>query len=60
VIGLERDVQELGRIADAGHGVERGLRIGGMARDAAESFWIVDPAERRGADRIVRGGFRDG
>ena len=37
VIGLERDVEELRRIGDARHRVERGLRIGGMPRDAARA-----------------------
>jgi hypothetical protein len=60
VVGLHDDGEELGGVRDARHRVDGGLRIGRMPRDAAERLDVVDAAERRRPDRVVRRRLRDG
>ncbi len=60
VVGLERDVDELGRVGDARDGIERRLRIRGSSSDAAERLRVVHASERRRPHGVVRRRLRDG
>ena len=59
VLRFQRDIQQFGRIRKARDRVERGLRVKGMPGNAAERLRLVHAAERRGANRVVRRGFRN-
>ena len=49
VFRLEGDVEELRRIGHAGDGLERGLRVERVARDAAQRADVMHAPERRGS-----------
>jgi hypothetical protein len=58
VIGLQRDVDEVGRVGDAGRGVERGLRIRRLPRHVPERLRVANPYQRRRPDDGVGRRFR--
>ena len=60
VIRLERDVEQLARIGDARHGLERGLPVGRLARDAPQELDVVNAAQGGGPHRVERRHLRDG
>ena len=60
MVGFQRDVDELAVIGNARDRFERGLRIGGVPRDAAQGTDLVHASERRRSNGVVRRLLGDG